>query len=65
MGSSGVILAHYLSVRTQNSTTGKTTYAMRSSIWKCVEEKWKMIFHQGTPCKVEDFEENIETPAAV
>ncbi|WP_430487763.1 DUF4440 domain-containing protein [Priestia flexa] len=24
-------------------------YSLRSSIWKLKEEKWKMIFHQGTP----------------
>lgn len=23
-------------------------YSLRSSIWKCFEGKWKMIFHQGT-----------------
>lgn len=24
-------------------------YSLRSSIWKLKEEKWQMIFHQGTP----------------
>lgn len=23
-------------------------YSLRSSIWKCYDGKWKMIFHQGT-----------------
>jgi len=23
-------------------------YSLRSSIWKCFDGKWKMIFHQGT-----------------
>lgn len=23
-------------------------YSLRSSIWKCLNGKWKMIFHQGT-----------------
>lgn len=23
-------------------------YSLRSSIWKCYDRKWKMIFHQGT-----------------
>jgi hypothetical protein len=23
-------------------------YSLRSSIWKCIDGKWKMIFHQGT-----------------
>jgi len=23
-------------------------YSLRSSIWKCLDGKWKMIFHQGT-----------------
>ena len=48
---SDVLLATYLSAQTQFPTTDKTIYALRSSIWKCVEEKWKMIFHQGTPCE--------------
>lgn len=25
--------------------------SLRSSIWKCIEGKWKMIFHQGTLTK--------------
>ena len=23
-------------------------YSLRSSIWKCIDGKWKLIFHQGT-----------------
>lgn len=23
-------------------------YSLRSSIWKCFDGKWKMVFHQGT-----------------
>ncbi len=23
-------------------------HSNRSSVWKCTEEKWEMIFHQGT-----------------
>ena len=23
-------------------------YSLRSSVWKCFNGKWRMIFHQGT-----------------
>ncbi len=33
-----------------NAQNGKTTYSLRSSIWrKGSDNKWQMIFHQGTP----------------
>ncbi|MES2615114.1 MAG: DUF4440 domain-containing protein [Bdellovibrionota bacterium] len=51
---SNVVLANYLSARTEISRPDETIYALRSSIWKCVEEKWIIVFHQGTPCNVLD-----------
>jgi hypothetical protein len=27
----------------------KMQYSLRSSIWKCKDTKWQMVFHQGTP----------------
>ncbi|MBT2679343.1 DUF4440 domain-containing protein [Bacillus sp. ISL-35] len=38
-----IVLATY---RTFNEQTKQ--YALRSSIWKLNEGKWKMVFHQGT-----------------
>lgn len=28
---------------------GLDRHTLRSSIWKCIDGKWKMFFHQGTP----------------
>lgn len=41
---SNVVLATY---RTFCSNDGR--HALRSSIWKCNENQWRMVFHQGTP----------------
>ncbi|MBU7595685.1 DUF4440 domain-containing protein [Metabacillus halosaccharovorans] len=41
---SDIVLATYRTFRHNDSK-----YALRSSIWKINEGKWKMIFHQGTP----------------
>lgn len=32
----------------QSELNGSMKYSLRSSIWKCIDGKWKMIFHQGT-----------------
>ena len=32
-----------------NLENGKTSYSLRSSIWRKEGDKWVMIFHQGTP----------------
>ncbi|WP_082393716.1 DUF4440 domain-containing protein [Bacillus sp. JCM 19034] len=39
-----VVLATY---RTMRHNDHKNT--IRSSIWKCNDGKWQMVFHQGTP----------------
>jgi hypothetical protein len=31
------------------STTGDKRRTLRSSIWKRIDGRWQMIFHQGTP----------------
>jgi hypothetical protein len=31
------------------STTGEKRRTLRSSIWKRIDGRWQMIFHQGTP----------------
>jgi len=43
---SDVVLATYRSLRHNDSNL-----VLRSSIWKNIQGKWQMIFHQGTPTK--------------
>lgn len=43
-----IVLITYRSTATSRST-GKVTYALRSSLWKKMGSDWKMMFHQGTP----------------
>ncbi|GKX67961.1 DUF4440 domain-containing protein [Inconstantimicrobium mannanitabidum] len=41
------ILAIY-KVKKNNGVNESKKYSLRSSIWKCFNGHWKMIFHQGT-----------------
>jgi hypothetical protein len=41
------ILAMYKVIKYDESNESKK-YSLRSSIWKRIDDKWKMIFHQGT-----------------
>ena len=41
------ILAMYKIIK-HNELNENKKYSLRSSIWKCFDGKWKMIFHQGT-----------------
>lgn len=43
------VLATYR-VEKNNEIDEKKKYTLRSSIWKCIDGTWKMIFHQGTLC---------------
>jgi hypothetical protein len=44
----GVALATYRA--TKSSDKGQQArYSLRSSIWKFDEDRWRMVFHQGTP----------------
>lgn len=43
------VLATYR-VEKNNEMDEKKKYTLRSSIWKCINGTWKMIFHQGTLC---------------
>lgn len=45
--SNDCVLATYRLTKHSESNENKK-YSLRSSIWKCFEGKWKMIFHQGT-----------------
>jgi hypothetical protein len=38
-------------VEAKNEVTGRTTRSLRSSIWKHRDDRWQMIFHQGTPLR--------------
>jgi hypothetical protein len=46
----GVILVTYRAVR-HNAADEQPVYSLRSSIWKLVEGRWQMVFHQGTLSK--------------
>ena len=42
------VLATYKLVKHSEESESKK-YSLRSSIWKCFDGRWKMLFHQGTP----------------
>ncbi|MEJ2266253.1 MAG: DUF4440 domain-containing protein [Anaerolineales bacterium] len=44
----GVILATYRAVKFSDKRQD-SRYSLRSSIWKFEEDRWQMVFHQGTP----------------
>jgi hypothetical protein len=44
----GVVLVAYRAVR-QGGTGEPPIYSLRSSIWKLIDGRWQMMFHQGTP----------------
>jgi hypothetical protein len=46
---SEVILVTYRTIRPDRPES-----RLRSSIWKLVEGRWQMVFHQGTPAKISD-----------
>lgn len=43
-----VILLTYTSI-IKDTPSSKEKLALRSSIWRLKDEKWRMVFHQGTP----------------
>jgi hypothetical protein len=42
-----VMLVTYRTIR--SGTSAPQGYRLRSSIWKLMEGRWQMVFHQGTP----------------
>jgi hypothetical protein len=46
----GVALVTYRSTR-RDPEGGKDVHSLRSSIWKLIDGRWQMIFHQGTPTR--------------
>jgi hypothetical protein len=45
--SNDCILAMYKLIKHDEPNENKK-YSLRSTIWKYIDEKWKMVFHQGT-----------------
>lgn len=43
----GVALVTYRSVT--RHPDGREMHALRSSVWVCIDDTWRMVFHQGTP----------------
>jgi hypothetical protein len=46
---SEVILVTYQTIRPDRPES-----CLRSSIWKLIEGRWQMVFHQGTPSRISD-----------
>ncbi|MBT3362619.1 MAG: DUF4440 domain-containing protein [Chloroflexi bacterium] len=45
----GVVLATYRATR--HNPDGQTSQSLRSSIWKLIDGRWQITFHQGTPTR--------------
>lgn len=43
----GVVLVTYRACK-DNAAEAQATYSLRSSIWKLIEGRWQIVFHQGT-----------------
>ena len=43
----GVVLATYRAVQ-KGASLEQPVYSLRSSIWKSIDGRWHMVFHQGT-----------------
>jgi len=46
----GVVLATYRVIR-HEGLDAESTYSLRSSVWKLIDDRWQMVFHQGTLSK--------------
>jgi hypothetical protein len=49
----GVALATYRVVK-HDEPRPHMKYSLRSSIWKLIDGRWQMVFHQGTPTAAVD-----------
>jgi hypothetical protein len=45
-----IVLVTYRTVRPA-AKTAPAFHALRSSIWKRIDGRWQMVFHQGTPTR--------------
>lgn len=43
-----VVLTTYRVVKLSEKRS-ETGHSLRSSIWKSIDKRWQMVFHQGTP----------------
>jgi hypothetical protein len=43
----GIVLVTYRVIR-QGTSDEPPIYSLRSSIWKLIDDRWQMVFHQGT-----------------
>jgi len=43
------VLATYLAVK--QDSDGQPSFSLRSSIWKMIDDRWQIVFHQGTPTR--------------
>jgi hypothetical protein len=43
----GIVLVTYRLIR-QGTSDEPPIYSLRSSIWKLIDGRWQMVFHQGT-----------------
>lgn len=46
----GLVLATYRAVR-YGAPDEQPAHSLRSSLWKLIDSRWQMVFHQGTPSK--------------
>jgi hypothetical protein len=46
----GVVLVTYRSVL-RDPVSSNEWHALRSSVWKLIDGRWQVIFHQGTPAQ--------------
>jgi hypothetical protein len=46
--SESVVLVTYRSVL-RDPVSSKEWHALRSSVWKLIDDRWQITFHQGTP----------------
>jgi len=44
----GVALATYRAIK-HDEPRGQMKHSLRSSIWKLLDGRWQVVFHQGTP----------------
>jgi len=47
IGPDVVLLTYRTSVTDRD--TGRTTWTLRSSLWRRRDDEWQLVFHQGTP----------------
>jgi hypothetical protein len=44
----GVVLTTYRAIR-RGATGEQLSQSLRSYVWKFIDGRWQMVFHQGTP----------------